>query len=163
GAYHALGLERLGGQDHVKQLIGGPWAIRYSLSHLVKDEKKLPAADWQRTERILSHGSLSAGYLTGNFDVTSISSAASTGILDLGSKQWCRPMLDALESPELRDLAWSQLPRIVDHYEPVGSLSESLAVEAGIKPEHRPLIFPTSDDQQAGLVGGGAVDAGQVA
>src|SRR5206468_1292840 len=27
----------------------------------------------------------------------------------------------------------------------------------------RPLVFPTSDDQQAGLVGGGAVDAGQVA
>jgi sugar (pentulose or hexulose) kinase len=26
-----------------------------------------------------------------------------------------------------------------------------------------PLIFPTSDDQQAGLVGGGAVEAGQVA
>ena len=30
-------------------------------------------------------------------------------------------------------------------------------------PQHRPLIFPTSDDQQAGLVGGGAVDAGQMA
>ena len=27
----------------------------------------------------------------------------------------------------------------------------------------RPLIFPTSDDQQAGLAGGGAVDAGQMA
>ena len=42
-------------------------------------------------------------------------------------------------------------------------LSPSLALEAGIDPEHRPLIFPTSDDQQAGLAGGGAVDAGQVA
>jgi xylulokinase len=39
----------------------------------------------------------------------------------------------------------------------------SLALEAGIAPERRPLIFPTSDDQQAGLVGGGAVDAGQMA
>src|SRR5207245_8808135 len=29
--------------------------------------------------------------------------------------------------------------------------------------DRRPLLFPTSDDQQAGLVGGGAVDAGQVA
>jgi sugar (pentulose or hexulose) kinase len=29
--------------------------------------------------------------------------------------------------------------------------------------ESRPLIFPTSDDQQAGLAGGGAVDAGQMA
>src|SRR5207248_4133877 len=56
-----------------------------------------------------------------------------------------------------------QLPRIVDHFEPVGRLAESLAVEAGMETEHRPLLFPTSDDQQAGLVGGGAVDAGQVA
>src|SRR5438094_9610035 len=59
--YHALGLARLGGQDRVRQLIGGPWAIRYSLSHLVKDEALLPPADWQRTSRILAHGSLAAG------------------------------------------------------------------------------------------------------
>src|SRR5438128_5109713 len=39
--YHARGLERLGGQERVKQLIGGPWAIRYTLSHLVKDETHL--------------------------------------------------------------------------------------------------------------------------
>src|SRR5437773_1377915 len=36
--YHARGLRRLGGQKRVRELIGGPWAIRYSLSHLVKDE-----------------------------------------------------------------------------------------------------------------------------
>src|SRR4029077_16115971 len=35
--------------------------------------------------------------------------------------------------------------------------------EAGLATDQRPLLFPTSDDQQAGLVGGGAVDAGQVA
>src|SRR5437879_2806013 len=54
--YHARGLKRLGGQDQVKKIIGGPWAIRYSLSHLVKDEEVLPPADWQRTERMLPHG-----------------------------------------------------------------------------------------------------------
>src|SRR4029450_11793147 len=36
-AYHAEGLERLGGQERVRSLVGGPWAVRYSLSHLVKD------------------------------------------------------------------------------------------------------------------------------
>ncbi|HOM17926.1 MAG TPA: FGGY family carbohydrate kinase, partial [Thermoguttaceae bacterium] len=35
--YHSRGLRRLGGQKKVRELIGGPWAIRYSLSHLVKD------------------------------------------------------------------------------------------------------------------------------
>ncbi len=161
--YHQRGLDRLGGQAKVRELIGGPWAVRYSLSHLVKDEARLPVAAWKRTERILPHGPLAAGFLTGNFEVTSLSSAASTGICDLRSGQWCRAMLDALTKPELRDLAWQQLPRIVDHTEPIGPLSEALAVEAGLPASVRPLIFPTSDDQQAGLVGGGAVDAGQMA
>jgi sugar (pentulose or hexulose) kinase len=161
--YHAVGLERLGGQEAVRKLIGGPWAIRYSLSHLVKDEETLSEADWMRTHRILPHGSLAAGYLTGEFDGASVSAAASTGIMDLRTAQWCRPMLDALGKPEHRDLAWQQLPRIRDQGDLIGPLSQSLALEAGIDESRRPLIFPTSDDQQAGLVGGGAVDAGQMA
>jgi sugar (pentulose or hexulose) kinase len=161
--YHARGLARLGGQERVKELIGGPWAIRYSLSHLVKDEDCLSEAEWQRTDRILPHGALAAGFLTGNFDVVSVSAAASTGLMDLRSNQWCRPMLDALAKPEHRELAWSALPRIIDQYEPVGALAPSLTAEVGPAVAPRPLIFPTSDDQQAGLVGGGAVEAGQAA
>jgi sugar (pentulose or hexulose) kinase len=161
--YHARGLERLGGPDRVRQLIGGPWAIRYSLSHLVKDEAQLALADWQRTHRILSHGSLAAGFLTGNFDVASVSCAASTGIMDLRTREWRREMLGAISNAQLRDLAWRQLPRIIDQHELVGSLSASLALDSDIDTGTRPLIFPSSDDQQAGLVGGGAVEAGQVA
>jgi sugar (pentulose or hexulose) kinase len=162
-AYHQRGLARLGGQAGVRQRIGGPWAIRYSLSHLVKDETTLAEADWQRTHRILSHGSLAAGYLTGNFDVSSISSAASSGILDLRSGQWRRDMLDALERSDYRELAWQQLPRLVEYTEPVGPLAPWLCREVGIDEARAPLIFPTNDDQQAGLVGGGAVEPGHLA
>jgi sugar (pentulose or hexulose) kinase len=161
--FHAIGLKRLGGQKKVRDLIGGPWAIRYSLSHLIKDERKLSEGDWRRSAKILSHGSLAAGYLTGNFDVTSISSAASTGIMDLRTGQWRKEMLDAIEFPSYRELAWQQLPRIIDHFDPVGPLQASLVLEADIDKAHAPMIFPTSDDQQAGLIGGGAVDAGQMA
>lgn len=161
-AYHEKGLARLGGQEAVKRYIGGPWASRYSLSHLVKDTHRLSRADWERTKYIQPHGSLAAGYLTGNFGVCSISSAASTGIMDLRTCSWSQAMLDALELPWQRELAAKQLPEIVDQYEPVGPLADHLALEAGITGE-RPLIFPTSDDQQAGLVGGGAVDDGQLA
>jgi sugar (pentulose or hexulose) kinase len=163
--YRQQGEARLGGRDRVKELIGGPWADRYSLSHLVKDENPeyLDPEAWRRTYRILLHGPLAAGYLTGNFDVTSVSSAASTGIMDLRTCQWRREMLGALQSKEHQDLAWEQLPRIIDHYEPIGPLADHVALEAGIDPAAGPLIFPTSDDQQAGLVGGGAVDDGQVA
>lgn len=161
--YHAIGVERLGGEENVRALLGGPWAIRYSLSHLVKDETTLRDDDWRRTDKILTHGALAAGYLTGNFDVISVSSAASTGIMHLESCTWCRPMLDALAEPANRDLIWRQLPRIIHQFEPVGPLRPSLVLEARLDPAHVPIVFPTSDDQQAGLIGGGAVDSGQMA
>lgn len=156
--HHARGLARLGGPDRVQELIGGPWAIRYSLSHLVKDEATLPAADWERTRWIIQHGSLVAGFMTGRFDTVSVSAAASTGMMDLRTAQWQPAMLDALESPHYRQLARHQLPQIIDMNEPVGRLIAEHA-----RNEEAPLVFPTSDDQQAGLVGGGAVDAGQLA
>src|SRR5688572_9478609 len=86
--YHTEGLKRLGGQDRAKELTGGPWAVRYSLSHLVKDEHTLSADDWKRTAHILPHGPLAAGYLTDRFDCTSVSSAASTGMMDLRTNEW---------------------------------------------------------------------------
>src|SRR5262249_52106368 len=144
-------------------LIGGPWAIRYSLSHLLKDEALLPQADWQRTRFVVQHGAAAAGYLTGRFDVVSVSAAASTGIMDLRSNRWCPKMLDALATPRHGQLGAEQLPATSDAREPIGPLSEGVARECGIDPERRPLVFPTLDDQAAGLVGGGAVDAGQMA
>ncbi|MCH5374368.1 MAG: xylulose kinase, partial [Planctomycetes bacterium] len=47
--------------------------------------------------------------------------------------------------------------------EPIGALAEHVALEAGVDSNNRPMIYPTSDDQQAGLVGGGAVNDGQMA
>lgn len=161
--YHAEGIQRLGGEAKPRELTGGPWAVRYSLSHYVKDESTLSEADWKRTKWMLPHGPLAAGYLTGVFGVTSVSSAASTGIMDLRTSKWCRPMLDAIGREEYRELAWRSLPHIVDMNEPIGLLAEHVALEAGIAAVRRAQIFPTLDDQAAGLVGGGAVDAGQVA
>ena len=161
--YHAAGSERLGGPDVPKELTGGPWAVRYSLSHLVKDEQTLSEADWARTRWVLGHGPLAAGYLTGRFGVTSVSSAASTGIMDLRTNRWSREMLRALAREDYRTRAWDNLPHIVDMDEPVGPLAEHVALEAGIATIHRPFVFPTLDDQAAGLVGGGATDAGHVA
>ena len=162
-AYHSEGLARLGGQARSRELTGGPWAVRYSLSHWVKDEATLCKDSWKRTWRILPHGSLAAGYLTGNFDQTSISSAASTGILDLRSGTYALGMLDALKSRENQALVKAQLPPILDMNTPVGFLNKGMCLNCGIEPSSAPLIFPVSDDQQAGLAGGGAVEAGQLA
>ncbi len=159
--YHVKGLTRLGGMGRAIELIGGPWAIRYSLTHLVKDEATLSASDWERTKWMLPHGPMVAGFMTGRFDVTSVSAAASTGIMDLRTNRWCPAMLNALGSPKYRELAARQLPRIVGGTEPIGPIAEHLAIEAGLTT--RPLVFPSNDDQQAGLVGGGAVNAGEIA
>jgi xylulokinase len=162
--YHAKGLERLGGPAAVQKLIGGPWAIRYSLSHLVKDEETLSVRGWNETAHIVPHGPCAAGYLTGRFDVTSVSSAASTGIMDFRTNQWSEGMLGAIAKPEYRDRVWHTLPTIIqDMDEPIGRLTDAVALDAGLPEGLRPLVFPTLDDQAAGLVGGGAVDAGQVA
>ena len=161
--YHATGLSRLGGPEKPRELTGGPWAVRYGLSHFVKDEETLSETDWRRTQFVLSHGALAAGFLTGRFGTTSVSAAASTGIMDLRTATWCRPMLDAVGRDDYRELAWKSLPEIVDADRPIGPLSESVAADAGLPVAVRPLVFPTLDDQAAGLVGGGAVDAGQVA
>jgi sugar (pentulose or hexulose) kinase len=52
---------------------------------------------------------------------------------------------------------------MTDANEPIGPLADHVSLEAGIATDKRPVIYPTSDDQAAGLVGGGAVDTGQVA
>jgi xylulokinase len=162
--YHARGLARLGGPAKVQELLGGPWAVRYSLSHLVKDETTLPESDWHRPWRMVPHGTAAGGYLTGRSDVISISSAASTGMMDFRSNQWARGMLEAIARPEYRDSAWKALPAIQQEMnEPIGPLSESTKLDARIDPSISPLIFPTLDDQAAGLVGGGATEPGQVA
>jgi sugar (pentulose or hexulose) kinase len=72
-------------------------------------------------------------------------------------------MLDALARPEYRELAWTALPDIIPADYPINPIAESVALEGGLPQGVRPLIFPTLDDQAAGLVGGGAVDAGQLA
>jgi len=161
--YHAEGEARLGGPAKVRQLLGGPWAERYSLSHLVKDETTLSRKDWLATQWMQPHGSLAAGYLTGRFDCISVSSAASTGLMNLRTQTWEPRMLGALANAEYRTLAEGNLPKILDMMTPVGPLSESIAADCGLPEGVRPLIFPTLDDQAAGLVGGGAVAAGHVA
>lgn len=158
--FHAEGLERLGGQERAKELTGGPWAVRYSLSHLVKDEHTLSADDWERTEYIVQHGTAAAGYMTGRFYQVSVSAAASTGMLDLRTNHWRREMLDALADPKHREQAWDCLPEVVEMNEPLGPLDRSFGVGDS---DHPSLVFPTLDDQAAGLIGGGAVDPGQIA
>jgi len=163
GAYHAEGLARLGGQDRARALTGGPWAVRYSLSHLVKDEATLAEADWARTARLVQHGTAAAGYLTGNFDRISASAAASTGMLDLRTGRWQPEMLNALKEADHRIRAWRAFPTLIAMDEPLGPLSEAVAADCGLPAGVRPLVFPTLDDQAAGLVGGGATDPGHVA
>jgi len=162
--YHAEGLARLGGQERARELTGGPWAVRYGLSHLVKDEHTLSPGRWERADVLAPHGLAAAGFLTGNFHQISASCAASSGILDLRTNQWRKEMLDALSEPKHRKTVWECLPEVVDMNTPLGELADHILSDTSL-PEDMvpPLVFPTLDDQAAGLIGGGAVDPGQIA
>lgn len=162
--YHAIGMDRLGGPDAVRKLIGGPWAVRYSLSHLVKDASTFTVKDWNRVKWMMGHGPLAAGYLTGRFGVTSISSAASTGIMDLRTDAWEPKMLGAMGHPN--QVFESKLPKIVNTFQPLGPIAPHVlglpTIVAGLEVA-TPELFPTLDDQAAGLVGGGATQPGELA
>lgn len=162
--YHAEGLARLGGQERAKELTGGPWAVRYGLSHLVKDEHTLSRTRWDRVDVFAPHGLAASGFLTGYFHQISVSCAASSGMMDLRTNQWRREMLDALADPTYRDTVWERLPEVVDMNTPLGPLAEHVMRDTSL-PDSLvpPLVFPTLDDQAAGLIGGGAVDPGQIA
>jgi sugar (pentulose or hexulose) kinase len=162
-AFHKEGLKRLGGPRAVRKLIGGPWAVRYSLSHLVKDQASLTEKDWARVKWMMGHGPLAAGYLTGRFGVTSISSAASTGILNLKTDAWQPGMLAAAGDETVQQRLAAILPHVLPTFDPIGPLAEHVALDAGIAAIRRPLVFPTLDDQAAGLVGGGATQPGELA
>ena len=161
--YHAGGLTRLGGQARAIELTGGPWAVRYGLSHFIKDETTLSELDWKRLTIFAPHALAAGGYLTGNFERISASTAASTGLLDLRTNQWRREMLEALANPERAEIIWDLLPDIIDWSEPLGPLADYVAQDTRLSEGVQPLIFPTLDDQAAGLIGGGAVDPGQIA
>jgi MYXO-CTERM domain-containing protein len=160
--YHLIGQNRLGGPERVREFIGGPWAERYTLSHIVKDFEH-DAGAWAKVRFMLSHGSLALADLTGRWGVTSISSAASTGIMDLRSNRWRTEMLGALREQSQRECVLAKLPSIQTDDAPVAALSENLALECALPAGVRPLVFPTLDDQAAGLVGGGATEPGHVA
>ncbi len=73
-------------------------------------------------------------------------------------------MLDAIANPELPRTGVELLP--ADHrHERADRAARRVTSRStrGCRPASGPLVFPTLDDQAAGLIGGGAVDAGQVA
>jgi len=127
-----------------------PWAIRYSLSHLVKDEvssrKKIGAERADCVARSaggwIPHGSFGSQRVGGG--VHRHHGSAHLRVAPGNARR--------LGQRGYRQLAWQQLPRIIDHGEPLDcSLNRWRWKPASILTSAGNL--PTSDDQQAGLIG----------
>ena len=145
GRHHSLGCGLVGSPGG--GAIGGPWAIR----DWVDQTETCPRPTGRRTaERPCS---LAWVFLTGNFDVVSVSAAASTGHdgpahrpVVLESAPCSAPSRSTATSPGSSPDRRSQRAG--------GPLAPPLARRRGSTAGRR-SVFPTSDDQQAGLVGGG--------
>ena len=109
---------------------------------------------WRRTERVSLVQDFVLARLGARDACCDVSNASMTGLLDVRTLMWSRPLLDLCRVGE------SRLPRLALSGQRIGSLSAAAAAATGL-PEGLPLISGGGDQQCAGI-GAGAVEPGLV-
>lgn len=107
--------------------------------------------NFARIKKIMLPKDYIAYRMSGVF-ATDMSDASGTLYLDVRNRTWSKPMLELLGINE------SQLPRLYESYEAVGTIKKELAEELGLKDTVRIIIG--GGDQAAAAVGGGVVNTG---
>lgn len=130
------------GADEIRRITGkdpDPTPALYALHWLRRNEPE----SYAQTARVVDvHGYLNRR-LTGRH-ATSWASADPLGLLDMASRQWSQPLLDAL------DLSPAQLQNLVAPGAPVGELTAEAAEATGLA-AGLPVIAGGGDGQYAGL------------
>ncbi len=138
-------------EDRVHTISGKPPCITpsfYKLHALLAREPSLAT----RHTRVLDVHAFLAWRLTGAF-ATSRASADPLGMVDMQARAWSPDLLSALALDE------SQLPRLLEPGEPIGSVLDEVADAVGL-PRGLPVIAGLGDGQAAGL-GAGLVAPGR--
>ena len=138
-------------EDRVHTISGKPPCITpsfYKLHALLTREPSLAS----RETRVLDVHAFLAWRLTGAF-ATSLASADPLGMVDMQAHAWSPDLLAALKLDE------SQLPRLLEPGELIGSVQDEVADAVGL-PRGLPVVAGLGDGQAAGL-GAGLVAPGR--
>lgn len=143
---------RAGGRTQLIELVANPALTGFTAPKILWLRRHEPK-HFDRVRQVLLPKDYVRFRLTGEF-ATEVSDASGTLLLDVGRRQWCRPLLDILQ------LDPAILPRVHESEEVSGTLSAAagklLGLPAGIG------VVGGGGDQAAGAVGNGIVRSGVI-
>jgi xylulokinase len=113
--------------------------------------KENEPGNFARIKKIMLPKDYVAYKMSGVF-ATDMSDASGTLYLDVKSRVWSKPMLDLIGISE------SQLPKLYESYEVIGSISKAAANELGLNDTVSIIIG--GGDQAVAAIGGGVVGSG---
>jgi xylulokinase len=145
----------LGGDVAVAELTGSRAFARFTGPQIRKFYKQEPQA-YEMTGRVHLVSSFMASLLAGKHAPIDAGDGAGMNLMDIGSRSWAAPALDAT-APGLAE----KLPEVADSWTIVGKVSPYFVGRYGFNPEARVVAW--SGDNPCSLIGVGLVSAGQVA
>ena len=132
-------------------LTGLPNHPVFSLAKILCVRRRQPELYRKTARFVLLHDFLARALGCDDF-YTDVSNASLTGLMDLRTQRWSRPLLELSGVPE------GKLPIIVAPGQPIGRVSRTAARRSGL-PEGTPIIAGGGDQQCAGL-GAGVTEPG---
>ena len=146
--------------DEIEKLTGGrilEWTLNaprtaFTASKILWVRKHLPEV-WAKTRTVLLPKDYVRFRLTGE-RLTDVCDASGTNVLDVRTRQWSAPALEALDIPE------NVLPRLRESPEIAGRVTAAAAADLNIK--SGTLVIAGAADQTAAAIGNGISKPGAV-
>ena len=147
--------EKLGGLEHVVNLIGNSIAAGFTASKVMWIKNHEPE-NYEKIRKILLPHDYINFWLTGNY-TTDMGDASGTAYFDVRKRKWCQEILNVID--DKRD--WENtLPRILEFNEPAGTIRKEIAQEFGL-PENV-IVSSGGGDNMMAAIGTGNVSPGVI-
>lgn len=144
--------QRAGGRARLIELVANPALTGFTAPKILWLRNHEPR-NFERCAQVLLPKDYIRFRLTGEF-ATEVSDASGTLLLDVRNRQWCQPLLEALQ------LDPSLLPRVYESEEVSGRLTKKVAKQLRLN-AGTPVVGG-GGDQAAGAVGNGVVQRGVI-
>ena len=143
----------VGGEQACRELAGNSIAVGYTASKILYLKNNNPDAYQQMTSVLLPHDYLNF-YLTGQ-RVMEYGDASGTGLLDIRQRQWCQPLVNAIDPDLIKSL-----PPLISAQQAIGAIKPQLAAELGLS--DKVIVSSGGGDNMMAAIGTGNVRAGRL-